>query len=162
MKRKSQIQIGETIAVLVIFFILLVTGFIFYVRVIKGNIAIEIEESRQLKAIEIAQRASFLPEIQCSEENIVTDNCIDIYKLNAAAGIISDPNNKIFYYDRLQFSNITIEEIYPGTQTWTLYDNPLGEGEYTSKISTNIPIALFDPTEKKYSFGVMKVNTFTK
>lgn len=167
MRKKSQIQMGETIAVLIIFFILIVIGFIFFTRVIKGNIEIEIEESRQLKAVEIAQRASFLPEIQCSEENIVTDNCIDILKLEAATeGTIADPSiietNQIFYYDKLQFSDISIEEVYPGNRIWDLYNRPLGEGNFTSKMSTNIPIALFDPTKKKYYFGVMKVDTYTR
>lgn len=168
MRKKSQIQMGETIAVLIIFFILIVIGFIFFTRVIKGSIEIEREESRQLKAVEIAQRASFLPEIQCSEENIVTDNCIDILKLKAATegtptSIIED--NEIFYFDSLQFSDISIKEVYPGTNPdspWSLYNKSLGEGNYTSKISTNIPIALFDPRGKNYSFGVMKVDTYTR
>src|SRR3989344_3891005 len=143
MARKSQIQMGETIMVLVIFFMLVVIGFIFFTRVIKGNIEVEREEARQLKAVEIAQRASFLPEVQCSEENIIVDNCIDILKLGAAASIITA--NEIFYFDRLQFSKIIIEDTYPGTHSpWILYDNHLEEGEFTSKISTNIPIALFD------------------
>ena len=164
MRRKSQIQMGETIAVLVIFFILIVIGFTFYTRVIKGSVEIQREESRQLKAVEIAQRASFLPEVQCSEENIIIDNCIDILKLEAATegtpSIIE--NNEIFYFDRLQFSDISIEEIYPGSNSWVLYSKSLGGAIFTSKISTNVPIALFDPTVKTYSFGVMKVDTFAR
>ena len=164
MRRKSQIQIGETIAVLAVFFILIVIGFVFYTKVFKGSVELQREESRQLKAVEIAQRASFLPEVQCSDENIVIDNCIDIYKLEAAAegtpSIIK--NNEIFYFDRLQFSDISIQKIYPGSDSWVLYNESLGEGNFTSKISTNIPIALFNPAEKTYSFGVMKVDTFSR
>ncbi|MBS3102043.1 hypothetical protein J4458_01185 [Candidatus Woesearchaeota archaeon] len=156
--RKSQVHMGETIAVLLVFFILVLIGLIFYTRIIKGNIETEKEESRQLKAIEIAQRVSFLPELQCSEENIVTDNCIDIMKLDAASGIIR--RNEIFYYDMLLFSNITLKEIYPEERQWDLYDRSLGN--FTSKLSTNVPIALFNPITKKYSFGVMEVSTFTK
>ena len=118
----------------------------------------EIEEARQLKAVEIAQRASSMPEVQCSEENIVIENCIDLLKLDAAADIID--SNKIFYFDRLLFSNISINEIYPERRNWTLYESALGN--FTSKISTNIPISLFNATNKKYYFGVMKVDTFAR
>ena len=129
-----------------------------YTNIFKGKINIEKEETKQLKAIEIAQRASFLPELQCSEENTITDDCIDLYKLEASSRIIAQ--NEIFYYDKLQFSNITIKEIYPNIEKWTLYERELGN--FTSKVVTNIPISLYDPISKRYSFGIMEVNTFSK
>lgn len=158
MNKKSQIQMIETISIILIFFILLLVGYTFYTNIFKGKVDIEKEETIQLKAIAIAQRVSFLPELQCSEENIVIDNCIDIYKLIAAADIIK--NNEIFYYDKLEFSEIKIREIYPNSNEWDLYERPLTD--YTSKISTNIPISLYNPTLKHYSFGIMEVNTFSK
>ncbi|MBR9706307.1 hypothetical protein GOV14_04680 [Candidatus Pacearchaeota archaeon] len=156
MNKKSQMHTMETIVVLFVFFILLIMGFIFYVRVAQSNIGTEQEEARQLKAIEIAQRAMFLPEIQCSEENIISNNCIDYLKLVAASEIIKQ--NELYYYDKLGFSNITITQIYPNPKNWTLYDKSLEE--YQDKIITNIPISIFDPREKKNSFGVMKVEYF--
>jgi hypothetical protein len=158
MKKKSQVQMGETIAVLFVFFILVFMGFMFYTKIIKANIGEESAERNQLKAIEIAQRVSFLPELQCSQENIVTDNCIDILKLGAASEII--PKNEIFYYDKFLLSTISIKEIYPGSSEWILYDRP-PEG-LANKISTNIPIALFNATQRKYSFGVLTINTFNR
>ena len=74
----------ETMAVLVIFFILAGIGFIFYINIMKGSIEAEKEEIRQLQAIEIAQRTVFLPELQCSEgEDIVKSGCIDVEMLEA-------------------------------------------------------------------------------
>ena len=96
--------------------------------------------------------------MQCSEDNIVSDNCIDIFKLEAASEII--PENEIFYYDRLLFSRITIRKIYPGEKEWTLYNRPLDD--FSNKIVTNIPISLFDPVGNKNSFGVMSVELFFK
>jgi len=148
----------ETIAVLFIFFVLIILGFVFYAKVLKGNIEIETEESVQLNAIKIAQRASFLPELQCSEENIVSDNCIDIIKLEAASAIMEE--NEIHYYDRLSFSKITIKEVYPDENEWMLYDRPLDD--YSNKITTNIPISLLDPILNTNSFGIISVETFLK
>ena len=166
---KAQINMMETVAVLLIFFIMIAIGFVFYVKVMKGNIEIEAEKFKQLESIEIAQRAMFFPELQCSEENIVTNDCIDLLKLKAAAGdtitgsggIMSQ--NKLYYSDRLGFSKISITEIYPGDNNWVLYDYSLAGGDYADKITSNIPILIKNSSEKKkYSFGIMEVEVYTK
>ena len=92
MKRKSQLHTLETIAVLAVFFILVILGFVFYAKVIKGNVEEEQEEIMQLESVEIAQRASTMPELQCSENNIVKGNCVDMLKLDAAESIIKIDN----------------------------------------------------------------------
>ena len=148
----------ETIAVLFIFFILVVMGFVFYAKILKGNLGQQKEESVQLNAIEISQRASSLPELQCSEDNIVSDNCIDLLKLEAASGIMQQ--NAEYYYDRLLFSRITVKEIYPNNHEWILYNRPLGK--FSNNITTNIPILLFDRIENKNSFGIMAVELYLK
>jgi hypothetical protein len=156
--KRTQIQMFETIAVIFIFFILVLLGFVFYANLLRGNIEVEREESIQLNSIEVAQRASFLPELQCSEENIVSDNCIDILKLEVAQDIIRD--NQFHYYDKLLFSKINIVEIYPENEEWLLYD--LSLDEYTSKVVTNIPISLYDPIKNDNRFGVMRVELYLK
>ena len=157
-KKLGQIQMMETIVVLFIFFILVVMGFVFYAKILKGNLEQRKEESIQLNAIEVAQRASSLPELQCSEDNIVSDNCIDLLKLEAASEIMQQ--NDVYYYDRLLFSKITVNEIYPDSNEWILYTRPLGE--FSNKITTNIPISLFNPIENKNAFGIMTVELFLK
>ena len=156
--KNAQIQMMETIAVLFIFFILVVIGFVFYAKVLKGSLEQQKEESVQLNAIEVAQRASSLPELQCSEDNIVSDNCIDILKLESASEIMRQ--NDAYYYDRLLFSKITVNEIYPDDKEWELYSRPLDE--FSNKITTSIPISLFNPIENKNAFGIMTVELFLK
>ncbi|MBL7055544.1 hypothetical protein ISS07_01385 [Candidatus Woesearchaeota archaeon] len=158
--KKAQIQMMETIAVLFIFFILVVLGIVFYGNVIKGNVEAQKEESIQLNAIEVAQRVSSLPELQCSEDNIVRDNCIDLLKLIAAANVINLPENEIYYYDRLLFSKVSINELYPSDREWVLYDRVLED--FSNKILTFIPISLLDPIENKNSFGMMTVELYLK
>ncbi len=155
---KAQIHMLETIAVLVIFFILLALGFVFYSKMSKSSVDVKEEESMQLNAIEIAQRASFLPELQCSENNVVKDNCLDRLKLEAAKKVMNE--NEIYYFDKFSFSKISVSEIYPDENSWVLYDRALED--YISKIQTNIPIIIFDPVENKNAFGVMKVELFLK
>ena len=158
MNKKAQIQIGETIAVLFVFFILIAIGLIFYVKVIQGNLELEKEELSQLKSVGIAQRVMFLPELQCSEDNIIIDNCIDVLKLESANNIMR--TNELYYYDLFEYSEINITEIYPSEAKWNVYSRKTGE--FNSKFVTNVPVSLYDPAARKYGFGVMTIETLLK
>ena len=157
MERKAQIQILETIAVLFIFFILIALGFIFYTKIFKSNLETEKEEFSQAKSVNIAQRAMFMPELQCSDDNIVKENCIDILKLQSAKQIIED---NIIYYDLLEFSDISISQIYPNTEEWKLYSKTTGD--FRNNFTTNVPISLFNPITKEHGFGILTIQTLTK
>ena len=158
-KKKSQIHMLETIAVLAIFFILVVLGFVFYVKMFKSGSEGEKEETMQLTAIKIAQRASALPELQCSKNNIARANCIDKLKLDAAEKIMKSPENEIYYYDLLSFSKITVEEIYPEPKnTFVIYERALSD--YSDKIVTHIPITIFNPNTDENAFGLMNVTVY--
>lgn len=156
--KKSQIQIGETIAVLFVFFILIIVGFIFYVKVIKGNIELEKEELSELRSIGIAQRVMFLPELQCSKDNVVRENCIDILKLDSAKKLMKD--NEIYYYDLLGFSDVGVSQIYPTQAKWSIYSRKTED--YKNIFVTNIPVTLYDPYSDKNGFGILTIETVSK
>lgn len=164
MLRKAQIQIGETIAVLFVFFILIAIGFIFYAKIIKGNIESEKEEFSQLKSIGIAQRVMFLPELQCSEDNIIRDNCIDVLKLESTQNVMSASANQLYYYDLLEISDVDVIQIYPTPKKWSIYSR---KREYLDsqrirdapQFVTNVPISLYDPTTKIFGFGILIIET---
>lgn len=158
MSKKSQIQIGETIAVLFVFFVLIVIGFMFYARVIKSNIEVEKEELSQLRSVGIAQRVMFMPEVQCSENNLIIDNCIDILKLESAQNIMNE--NNIYYFDLLEFSDVSIYQIYPTEASWNIYSKKMED--FKNKFVTNVPISLYDPVTRKHGFGVLKIETLSK
>ena len=142
---------------LFVFFVLILIGLIFYVKIIKGNIESDKEEASQLRAIGIAQRVMFLPELQCSEDNIIKDNCIDVWKLESA-DILMD-NKEVDYFDLLEFSDVKVVQIYPEPDNWTLYTRKL---ENANKFVTNVPISLYIPTTRKYAFGVLTIETYSK
>ena len=158
MGKKAQIQIFETIAVVLVFFILIAIGFILYGKFIRGNLETIKEESSQSKSIAIAQRTMFLPEIQCSEDNVIKDNCIDKLKLESAKNIIS--LNEIYYYDLLEFSEIKITQIYPANENWELYSRKIKD--YKSNFTTNVPISIYNPNTKLYGFGILTIQTLIR
>ncbi len=161
MYKKSQIQTFETIAVLFIFFILIGIGAIFYVRIYKSNLEITKYEHSQSKSVTIAQRVIFMPELQCSEEKVVKDNCIDILKLEAAKNVIN--SNEIYYYDLLEFSEINITQEYPSftnVPEWTVYSRKIDKP--SSSFVTYVPISLYNPTTRTYGFGILSIETQSK
>ena len=156
---KAQVQMGESIAVLMIFLVLMGLGSIFLVNVFSGSVEKSREENLQLKAISIAQKLSFLPELQCSEENIVVEPCIDMLKLNSTPGIINSSMND--YYPLFEYSTITVKKIFPNNT-----DPEMVVYNKTDKLKPNerkmyIPTALFAPKERAYGFGWITIAVYS-
>lgn len=164
LKNKSQIHTMETIVILAIFFGLLMLGFVFYSRIFKSSVDIEEEKSSQLIAVKIAQRAISMPELQCTEDNVIkSNNCVDYLKLKSAKNILNE--NKAYYYDKFGFSTITIKKIYPKTEEtkeWQIYNRILESKDYTRKYSEFVPIIILNPIENKNYFGIIHVTVFLK
>ena len=161
LEKKSQIQMFETIAVLFIFFILIGVGGIFYVRIYKSNMDITKYGYSQSKSVAIAQRAMFLPELQCSKNKIITDNCIDLLKLEASISVIN--SNEIHYYDLLEFGEINLTQVYPSSATalkWVVYSRKIDKPG--SSFLTFVPISLYDPAADTYGYGILSIETQSK
>ncbi len=153
---KAQIQMGETIAVLFVFFILIIMGMVFYTQYMKNDLQEKKEKSQSDKSVEIAQRLMFLPELECGNTCVSErSNCIDILKLEQAGNLMAE--NEKYYYDLFEFSEINVTQIYPDTTSWGLYSR--SHETFKSSFETNIPVALCDPVTRRYSFGILTVKT---
>lgn len=175
--KKSQLRMAETIAILFIFFLLLILGLFFYIKLQRATGAKTLERESDITSIEIVQRASTLPELQCSSGNDVEDNCIDIYKaafLNKS--ISGNPNTQQYYAELFGLSKIELKILYPDdkdsfledtfftdttTGIWTedsftIYENPSTEAEQSklSQSRTNVPISLYNPLGKGICSGL--------
>ena len=144
----------ETIAILLVFFLLLILGFIFYIKTTKYSSQQKISQTQEFESIKVSQETSFLPELQCSSKNIINENCFDKYKLNAFVNL---PNNEENYYHIFYYSNIIVKEIYPGNSTWSLYTRTSNASSYL----TSIPILLYNATDKTNAFGLLTVRYYT-
>lgn len=161
MHKKSQLQTFETIAVLFIFFILIGIGAIFYVRIYKSNLEITKYGNSQSKSVTIAQRVMFMPELQCSEDKVIKDNCIDILKLEAAKDVME--SNQVYYYDLLEFGEINLTQIYPSSANvpkWRIYSRKIEKP--SSSFLTYVPVSLYNATERTYRFGIISIEAQSK
>ena len=155
---KAQIQMTETIAILVIFFILVMFGFLFYAQFERSSIDEKKVVFAGEKAISVSLHALLLPELRCGKgDNVPIKDCIDLYKLVISKQkMVDEPD---YYFDILGFANITVQQYYPTQKIWVLYDHPLENAPRRPR--TSIPVALFDPVTKTYTYGVLTVAVYT-
>lgn len=159
--KQAQMQMGENVAVLFIFFILLIISIVFYAGLTETKIDIKQGEAFAAKAIEIAQRISYMPEAQCSKDNVIDANCYDIHKLRALAEINKNGTNRVHYYNKFRYANITINQIFPGDGgSINIYNNP--KEDYLEKSQIQIPASVCDYTVRpeKCFFSIMIVDVF--
>ncbi|MBW2996772.1 hypothetical protein KY349_00355 [Candidatus Woesearchaeota archaeon] len=157
--RRSQIKMGETIAIMFVFFIILIVGAVFYMNLQRTSVRQEIAEAYELRAVELAQTISFLPEAQCTESNVVRASCFDIYKLIGLSKVTATPKGLNVYQNDFGTTTIKLIQIYPEGGEWVLYDNP--KADFTSAPVTHIPISLYNTTSDIYYFGVLEVTTYS-
>ena len=157
--KKAQIKMGETIAIMFIFFILLIVGAVFYMNMQRTTVQQDISQAYELRAVELAQVISFLPEAQCTESNVVKASCFDIYKLIGLSNVTSTPEGLNLYEREFGTTTIRLVTIYPDKANYTLYDNKLKD--FKSAPITRIPLMLFNTTSDKYYFGVLEITTYS-
>ena len=160
--KKAQIKIGESIAVLMIFFVLVIVGIVFWSRYSQVQMQGQQETDILSQAIKISQTITYLSELQCSTLEVIKFSCFDLYKINATQGLLAENNQNMtnYYYDILGYSNITIYSIYPKNQSWNIYDFP--GGNISGYVSTQVPVAILDPVNNQFSFGYIDVAVYTR
>ncbi|NQU78342.1 hypothetical protein HQ545_01090 [Candidatus Woesearchaeota archaeon] len=156
--RSAQLKMGETIAIMFIFFVLLIIGAVFYMNLQRTTTTREIAEAYELRAVELSQTISFLPEAQCTDSNVVRASCFDLYKLIGLSKVAETPAGLDLYSREFGTTTIKLLKMYPGESEWVLYDNQ--KEEFTAAPVSHIPIMLYNATSDKYYFGVLEITTY--
>lgn len=150
--RKGQMQMMETVMVLIVFFFILVIGLVFYANIQLSSAKDDLKKYNELKAIENMQKLLFLPELQCGGVDEAS-TCIDMLKLKALANVMANESNRVYYNDELGNSLVVVEEVYPGKSSFTLYNN-------TNKGTASfIPVYLKYPVDGTYHMGLITIRT---
>lgn len=158
-ERKAQIQMFETIAVLVVFFFLIAFGLAFYFMISKTQAGKEYERSLQLRQIVFTQKISTLPELDCVRVSVQVERCFDKLKLiNFTTILKRNETIREQYYSIFGNTEVTIEEIWPTTAKYELYSNKLANA--TIITPSMIPMLIQDPTRKTYSLGLLRVKLY--
>lgn len=160
--KKGQIKFGETIAILFIFFILLIVGFVFYARFAAVSATQDQVKAQELQSVEVGQAVSFLSELACTDYNVVESGCFDLHKVAALSELGTGPNSnpiaRAYYLQTFGKARINVRQIFPPGPDRLIYDN--SASNFTSSSNNYFPIALKDSVKDKYYFGVLEVRVF--
>jgi len=153
----------ETIAILFIFFILLLFGIIFYFRYQKIAFQERQEELLSARAMESTLKALFMPELICSRgEAEPEDNCFDVLKLNATREAMHQYLDE-YYFEIFSYAKIEVQEVYPENKNWILYDKP--KPEFTRQEPTFFVVTLKDElagnNQPEYELGYVAVTVYS-
>lgn len=168
--KSGQIQMIETIGVLFVFFLLLGFGLIFYGGYRQDQIKKLSSEKDELELITAAQIISTMPELKCSEENSITENCYDLVAVEALSNLMNDvngfmsPNNpysRIYYVTTFKSANITIgiyDERNNSMNKHNIYYNR-EPGKFNRR-TNYVPITLKDSRTGEFYFGILYLTIF--
>jgi len=90
MKKKAQIQMGESVAIIIIILILIIFSFIFYSKIKASSITEKDVLFQELDIVKLSQIVYSLPEIQCSFAEVPDYGCIDRIKVDELSSMISN------------------------------------------------------------------------
>jgi hypothetical protein len=158
-KKRGQFKTGETIIVLIIFFILLAGGMIFYAKIAQYNAGKKGEEVQELASIQIEQRIRHMAEITCTIDASVLFDCYDITKVNALQETI---NEHTLYYNTILFQNakVIVTSVYPDSYEVLLYDYGYAE-QATAVEPFRTPVTIYDPRHDTYNFGYITIEVYS-
>jgi len=161
--RKAQVKFGETIAILFIFFILLILGFIFYGRFSAVSASQDVIEQQEIQSVGVSQAITYLSELSCTERNVLEEGCFDLHKVIAlnTLGVSqdADPQLRAYYLNLFGSATITITSVFPKGETYVLYNN--SKEEFSQGLSSFFPISLKNASDNSYSLAVLSVVIYT-
>lgn len=134
-------QMGESIAIIIIVILLVVFGFVFYTKWAQAKISMGAAGSREEDAFAVASIVANLPELHCSKNTVVELACYDLLKIEHLRTMITDSNaglrsyppetcqlsqdmtkDAFFFYNSLfKNSRISVYEIYPDPNDLTVF-----------------------------------------
>lgn len=158
--KKAQIKMFETIGVLVVFFFILIAGAVFYFNMQKSALQKEMFKQSQLRSLKSAQRAVFLPELDCSFVSVQRENCFDKLKLAALRDMVGGNQHvRAVYFRTFGYMNLSVREVYPDAGFEATVYEYLPE-QYSGALKSQLPVLLYNPVTRASSFGVMEVTTY--
>lgn len=172
MKTKAQIQMGETIFVILVIIFLIALAFVFVYKGEETSTFKKQTEFYELDSVALGQLITNLPEIVCSTSGTKQQSCFDKSKITAFASVLRNNRDMSmeYYFEKLGNVNITVVEVYPNTgEIWKVYvnnfdvdDSQLENIVESYGTTLKIPILLRDSALNKNSFGILYVTKYRR
>jgi hypothetical protein len=162
LNRKGQLHMTETIAVMFIFFVLIMFAMIFYYKYQQIAFKEKQDELLAARAMDKTLKALFLPELLCTKGDAeAEDNCFDLMKLrHANETFVKYLTN--YYFNVFSYARISVEQLYPEKKEFVLYDKL--KPDATGAEKTYFVVILKDEVRgeglPQYNFGYVMVEVY--
>ncbi|MBW3020384.1 hypothetical protein KY334_03730 [Candidatus Woesearchaeota archaeon] len=185
--KKAQLQMMESTMVMFILFFLIIIGIVFYNNVLNEKYKNMGEKFNDYHAIQIVQKISSIPELQCTVRGTLTQDCYDISKLSnfeylwqrnptyyrkeygltqAKITLVYSPSLDVIngYETYPEFFTTGDEKIFTPTKTLLNFTSTIIDEDYEMN-RFNYPIILMDsryfPIQKFY-FGWLTIEVYAE
>ena len=113
--KRGQIQLGESIFVVIFIIIIIVLALSFYSRAETDNIVNKAGDFTELSTIEKAQAIANMKELSCSTFGVNELSCMDKDKILAFSSLTQGHWELAgeFYYEKFGFVTIKVKQLYP-------------------------------------------------
>ena len=154
--RKGQIQIQETVFVLIIFFIIILLGMVFFFQVQSANISKIYNDFQEDRFYNIIMWVQDMPELKVPD-GLGTKQCIDYYKALSFSDLSEDNKDKyIGDFGNTEIFLKTEEEL--NREGVKLYSNiPL---RFSNVRIINSPVCLYDERDEKHKVAYLEVKWY--
>ncbi len=169
MERKAQIGIGETIAVIIVFIMLVTVGMVIYVNYQTGNIKDQQQKATELQITQLLTTIQSLPEMQCSSQMCVQCGGSDLsytYDLNKsiiAAKVIGA--DLPYYVTLLKSAKVELDVIdprrTPDIPSSILVYNLSLPGQVNAR-AFQLPANVYDPATDMCYLGELNITVYTQ
>ncbi|MBN2881585.1 hypothetical protein JXM83_06070 [Candidatus Woesearchaeota archaeon] len=174
MNKKGQLETGQTMMILIVFFILIIFALIFFIRFQSSDQAVKQQELNEQEMVEKAQQVYSLGEFSCSYDNVLKYDCLDILKLISFKRKMLDSEDYLYYRKMLGDLKVEVQEIYPienginftgGNAVYDVFpSNSLYKPLFRySQRSIQIPVVLYNASDTSvgaYYFGLLTVTSY--
>ena len=148
------------VVVLIIFFMILGFGILFYTQFAKGEASSTLATIDKAHLAEAAKIVAGMPEIHCSKLGDEDLSCIDSYKASVISAKLTGAESRT-YAEALQGFRADIECVYPapcttiGIANYNLFDYTDPNGKNSQPFF--IPVYIYNPSNAKSGYGWIKI-----
>jgi hypothetical protein len=154
---KAQIQIMQTVVVLLLVFVVLFIGFIFAMTQEKRATQRQLQQLLVLTEQKKSQSINYLTEFNCIIDNVIIKDCFD--KLSIESFKVRVKEDNLYYGSVLGTIKIEIEENIDGELSRNIIFENKKEVFETIK-QYQLPISLYDPIKNIKNNGVLYLEIY--
>jgi hypothetical protein len=159
---KAQIHMMESAMVVLVIFLLIAFGLIFFIGQQQATAREKLAEYNNINMMKKTEVLGFLPELQCTFDGVVDGNCYDLIKLMHFSEIYSA--NDFYYRSLIGNLKITIMQFDPSpgqnryVRVIELYDYNKSVDKGYKHMS--FPIQLYNASINAYYFGIINISIY--